>query len=262
MIANLLAAIRGFLLDLDGVFHVGDRLLPGAIEALDYLRANKIPYRFTTNTTTRSRQSLTDKLNRIGLSASTEEIISAPYAAILYLRRIGNPSCHLVLADDAKQDFAEFKTVDNDPDVIVLGDIGERWNYGLLNGLFRMMMNGAELIALHKGRYWQVEDGLQMDIGAFVAGLEYVTGKTATVIGKPSASFFQLAVGELGLPVGQVAMIGDDIVSDVGGAQKAGLRGILVKTGKYRPELAGAFPIQPDFALESIADLVSMRSTD
>jgi HAD superfamily hydrolase (TIGR01458 family) len=259
MIRSALNDVRGFLLDLDGVFHVGDKLLPGAAETLSYLRTNKIPYRFTTNTTTRSRQALAAKLQGIGLDVTAPEIISAPYAASLHLRSMGNPSCHLVLADDTKQDFTEFPATDDTPDAIVLGDIGNRWSYDLLNQLFRMMMNGAELIALHKGRYWQVEDGLQMDIGAFVAALEYVTGKTATIIGKPSASFFQLAVQELGLTAGQVAMIGDDIDSDIGGAQEAGLTGILVKTGKYRKEHADASPAQPDGVLDSITDLMNWR---
>lgn len=251
--------VKGFLFDLDGVFHIGDQLVPGALEAIDYLRSHNIPHRFTTNTSTRSRASLARKLNDIGLPLAESEIISSPYAAVLYLRGRSNPRCHFVLAEDTLRDFTEFTTDAERPDAIVLGDVGERWNYPLLNDLFRMMMNGAELIALHKGRYWQVEDGLRMDIGAFVAGLEYVTSKQATIIGKPSPSFFQLALQELGMPARDVAIIGDDIISDVGGAQNAGLKGVLVKTGKYRRELTEQSVIRPDLIIESIGSLPQLR---
>jgi len=247
--------VKGVLFDLDGVFHVGNCMVPGAVETIEYLRHHNIPYRFTTNTSTRSRASLQHRLNGIGIPLRGEEIISSPYAAVLYLRQRSKPRCHLVLSDDVLADFAEFSTTNDRPDAIVLGDVGDRWNYDLLNGLFVMLMDGAELIALHKGRYWQVEDGLRMDIGAFVAGLEYVTGKQATVIGKPSRSFFELALQELGLPAREVAMIGDDIISDVGGAQDAGLRGILVKTGKYREEVTNRSPVNPDLVIDSIAQL-------
>lgn len=118
------------------------------------------------------------------------------------------------------------------------------------------MVNGAELIALHKNKFWQTQTGLRMDIGAFVAGLEYVTGKPATVIGKPAGAFFQMALQPLGLPVSHVAMVGDDIDSDVGGAQQVGLVGVLVKTGKYREDYVANSLVRPDMLIDSVADLL------
>jgi HAD superfamily hydrolase (TIGR01458 family) len=116
-------------------------------------------------------------------------------------------------------------------------------------------MNGAKLVAMHRNKYWQTENGLRMDIGAFVAGLEYVAGCEAMVIGKPSQEFFKLAIQSLGLPTPNVAMIGDDIEADVGGAQAAGLTGILVRTGKYRADTVARSTVRPDADLDSIADL-------
>ena len=113
----------------------------------------------------------------------------------------------------------------------MVGDIGAVWSYPLLNTVFNELMNGAKLVAMHRNKYWQTEDGLRMDIGAFVAGLEYVSGCQAVVIGKPAAVFFRLAVESLNLPTEKIAMIGDDIETDVSGGQAAGLKGILVKTG-------------------------------
>lgn len=249
-----LSNIKGFLFDINGVFHVDNRPIDGAVEIVKKIQ-DKFPCRFVTNTTTKSRETFHQSLVDIGLSIPSSSIISAPYAAVLYLRQLNNPSCYLLLSSDVKSDFAEFEQSDTNPDVVVIGDIGDRWNYEIMNRVFKMLNNGAELIALHKGKYWQAEGDLQLDIGAFIAGLEYASGKTATVVGKPSSSFFQLALAELELPCRNVVMVGDDIDSDIGGAKKAGMKGILVKTGKYRRELVDNSDVEPDKILESVAEL-------
>jgi len=153
------------------------------------------------------------------------------------------------------EEFEGIRRDDANPEVIVIGDIGDRWNYGLMSELFSSLVSGAKLVALHKGRYFEGEDGLILDIGGFVAGLEYASGVSATVIGKPSPTFFQSAVADMGLQPDRVAMVGDDIEADVGGAQRAGLAGILVKTGKYRAHLVSTSSVRPDAVIESIADV-------
>jgi HAD superfamily hydrolase (TIGR01458 family) len=163
--------------------------------------------------------------------------------------------------DEVLADFRDFKQSDTDAQAVIIGDIGNAWTYDLLNNVFRLLMNGAELVALHRNKFWQTEAGLQMDIGAFVAGLEYVTGKTATVMGKPSPEFFAAALSRIGLKSGEVAMIGDDIDTDIGAAQAQGIIGILVKTGKYREEYVQASKIKPDLVLDSIADLGGLLKT-
>jgi HAD superfamily hydrolase (TIGR01458 family) len=117
-------------------------------------------------------------------------------------------------------------------------------------------MNGAQILALQKNRYWQTEEGLTIDAGSIVAALEYATDKKATIIGKPSKEFFLQAATTMGIPPVELAMVGDDIESDVGGAQKAKMMGILVKTGKYRPELAKKSKIEPEMVIDSIAGLM------
>lgn len=250
--------IHGVLCDLDGVLYVGDDIIPGAGEAIAALKSAGIPCRFTTNTTTKSQATLYVKLQRLSLPIDCHEIISAPQAAVRYLRKHGRPSCYLCINDDLRQDFAEFPETADRPDVVIVGDIHDRWDYQTLNRLFRMLLDGAELIALHKGRYWHEADGLYLDIGAFVAGLEYATGTTATVIGKPNEAFFLEAVADMDMSPNEVIMVGDDIESDIGGAQQAGLSGILVKTGKYRRHLAVASAVKPDAIVGSIADIPAL----
>jgi len=248
------------LIDLDGTLYVGHEEIPGAIAAIVQLRENHFQLRFLTNTTTKSHGQLLAQLRGLGFAVAAEELISAPIGALLELRELQktvNRPLRIwpVVADAIKNDFNEFEWDEQNPDFIVLGDIGERWDLTLINLLFRAMHSGAELIALHKNRFWQTEEGLNADIGFFVAGLEYVCSKTARVMGKPNADFFQRVLDSAGVSASEALMVGDDIDSDVGGAQLLGMQGCLVKTGKFRHAYFAQSAVKPDIILESIADL-------
>ena len=249
------AQIKGLLFDLDGVLYVGSTPVAGAIEAVSKLRDSGLACRFITNTSTLSLQSLHKKIIALGFNIPQAEIISAPQAALNFLKTQNNPICRFLLADDVKKDFAAFKQSDTEAEYIVLCDIGNAWTYPMSNEVFACLMRGAKLIAMHKNRFWQTEHGLQMDIGAFIHGLEYASNCQAMMIGKPSADFFNIALADMQLSASQVLMIGDDIDSDVGGAQQAGIKSVLVCTGKYRQAYADASIIKPDLLLDSIADL-------
>ncbi|EPG83722.1 HAD-hyrolase-like protein [Leptospira santarosai serovar Shermani str. 1342KT] len=142
------------------------------------------------------------------------------------------------------------------PEAVLIGDIGKEWNYKILNDIFQKVKKGARLIALHKGRYWQTKEGLMLDIGAFVSGIEYSTGVKAEIIGKPSPAFFNASLKMIATQASGTIMIGDDLDSDVGGAQACGIRGILVKTGKYRDEALKNSNILPDAIWEDIGSLI------
>ncbi|MGB7991200.1 MAG: TIGR01458 family HAD-type hydrolase [Candidatus Methylophosphatis roskildensis] len=252
---NPLEGIKGILFDLDGVLYVGSRAIDGANAAIERIRSAGFACRFITNTSTLSGASLQRKVDALGFRVAAEEIISAPQAALLYLKSRPDPVCRLLLADDVKQDFREFRQSDMAADHIVVGDIGDAWTYRLMNEVFNCLIDGAKLIAIHKNRFWQTETGLQMDIGGFIDALEYASGVGAMLIGKPSPEFFRVALDAMGLRASEAAIIGDDIDTDVGGGQLAGLAGILVKTGKYRQAYADASAIRPDVTLDSIRDL-------
>lgn len=252
---NSFTSTKGVLFDLDGVLYIGSRAIEGAIEAVNKIQSHGITCRFVTNTSTLSLLSLQKKINALGFSLPPEEIFSAPQAALRYLQHQPDPVCRLLLAEDVKKDFEHIRQSDTAADHIVIGDIGDAWSYRLLNEVFNCLMNGAKLIAIHKNRCWQTEQGLQMDIGGFVHALEYASGVEAMIIGKPSADFFQIAIDDMQLKPAEVTMIGDDIDADVGGAQQAGLKGILVRTGKYRQPYVEASSIKPDLIIDSINDL-------
>ncbi len=247
--------VKGILFDLDGVLYTGSSPISGAIDAVNTIRASGMPCRFVTNTSTLSLASLHSKLNALGFSIPASEIISAPQATLLYLKQQAHATCRLLLADDVKKDFNVLPQSSADADYIVIGDIGNAWSYTLLNDVFNALMNGAKLITIHKNKFWQTEQGLQMDIGGFVEALEYASGVKAMVIGKPSPEFFKIALDDLGLAPAEAMMVGDDIDVDVGGGQQVGLTGVLVKTGKYRQHYAEASAIRPDVLIDSVADL-------
>ncbi|QSA99193.1 TIGR01458 family HAD-type hydrolase [Methylococcus sp. EFPC2] len=247
--------LKGILFDLDGVLYVGSHVIAGAAEAVRQVRDAGYVCRFITNTSTLSLATLQRKIGALGFPVATEEIVSAPQAARLYLQALPDPVCRLLLAEDVKRDFAELRQSDTKATHIVVGDIGDGWSYSLLSEVFNALKNGAEFIAVHKNRFWQTESGLQMDIGGFIHGLEYASGVTARIIGKPSEDFFRLALNDMGLAASEVAIVGDDIDVDVGGGQQAGLRGILVRTGKYRQAYTEASAIRPDLILDTVRDL-------
>ena len=252
---NTFSSIKGILFDLDGVLYIGSHVIDGAIEAVKKIQNSGILCRFVTNTSTLSLASLQQKINTLGFSIPANQIISAPQATLLYLKNQQNPVCHLLLADDVKQDFKALPQSNTAPNYIVIGDIGDSWSYPLLNEAFNCLAHGAKLIAIHKNRFWQTEHGLQMDIGGFIAALEYASGVKAMIIGKPSADFFRVALDDMGLTPAEVAIIGDDIDADIGGGLQVGLKGILVKTGKYRQSYTDASTVKPDLIIESVKDL-------
>jgi HAD superfamily hydrolase (TIGR01458 family) len=200
---------------------------------------------------------LWEKLSRLGLQLLESEIISANYAGVLYLKKQHSVTCKLILQEPAKEDYLPFEITDKNPRFIIVGDIGNSWSYALMNELMNDVLNGSKIIALHKGRYFQTDDGLAIDAGAFVAGLEYVTQQQALVIGKPTTSFFELAAAELNCLPKDITMVGDDLVNDIQGAQKMGYHSVLVKTGKYREDLYQNSSVRPNYLINSIADLVT-----
>jgi len=255
----ILSEIKGILIDVDGVLYNDGIPVPGAPETVDFLRAQGIPFRLITNTTMRSRNTLWKRLSSIGFHLREEEIFTAVRAAVEYLKSAGAKSYFPLITDDAKAEFTGFEENAENPDFVVVGDMGEAWTFHLLNQGFRALMAGAELLALQKNRFWMSKKGLQLDAGPFVVALEYASEKQAILVGKPNKAFFEMALRDMGLGAADVIMIGDDVESDIAGAQKLNMRTILVRTGKFMPrDLQKG--VKPDFVLDSIADLMGEPS--
>lgn len=241
--------LKGLLLDLDGTLYIGDEPVQGAREALERLGSAGLTLRYVTNTTRKPRGAVHAHLRSLGFDVAEAQIFTPARAAAALVR---GRTCFPLVDESLLEDLGDVELTDDAPNYVLVGDIGEAFDYAKLNAAFRHLMEGADLLALQKNRYWQHEDGLSLDAGPFVAALEYASGKSATVVGKPERSFFELALREMGLDLHEAAMVGDDPESDVAGARAAGLKGFQVRTGKYRPETRNA---GADLTVESIADL-------
>lgn len=227
--------IHGALIDVDGVLHVDGTPIPGTADALNRLRAEGIPYRLLTNTTMRTREALGTLLRGMGCDVSDDEIITAASATAAYIKKTyPGQRCYLLVSGDSTAEFSDVElTTDLDAGVVVVGGAGREFTFDTLNHAFRILLNGADLVAMHKDYYWRTSDGLSLDAGAFITGLELAAGKQATLVGKPSREFFQTGYDALGLPPEQVVMVGDSIMHDLVPAMEMGSTGALLRTGIF-----------------------------
>ncbi len=255
-----MGGIRGVLLDIDGVLTVSWEPIPGAPEALRWLREAGLPFRLVTNTTTHARQELAATLRDAGFDVQPEEVITAVVATASYLRSHHPGAGVFVLSDgDPRGDLEGVRLVGvEEAEVVVLGGACEAFTYPTVNRIFQRLMDGAALVGMHRNLYWRTAEGLQLDAGAYIAGLEEATGRPATICGKPSRAFFEEALRLLGVPAASAVMVGDDVVNDVLGAQRAGLVGALVRTGKFLPADLERPEGRPDHVLDSVADLPAL----
>ncbi len=257
----------GILCDLEGTLYSGDAPLPGAVEFVPRLRALAIPFRFVTNTTSRSRRSLVARLAAMGIEVAPGEIVSAPVAAAALLRARGHTVVAPFLADAVLEDLDGIALQGGTaapgtdrPTAVLLGDIGDRWSYALLQEAYQYLQAGAELVACSRDRLYRREGRLVLDVGPFVAALEYASGASALLAGKPSPAMYRAALDALQLPPAdhaRVLMIGDDMHSDIAGAREAGLTAWAVETGKFSAAEATRAGVVPDRIIPGLPTLLA-----
>jgi len=243
--------IKGLLFDIGGVLYISNTPIAGAVHTIATLQAS-FPIRFLTNTTRRTPARIRHKLTQMGFSLKEEELFTALDATKAYIAS-QKGSVYTLMTDEATGFFARFES--DKPDFVVIGDAYTNFEYHRLNTAFRHLLNGATLIAAAKNKYFKDEDNLlSLDAGGFIEALEFAAQTQAKCIGKPSKDFFHLAVDSMHLEPNEVLMIGDDILSDIKGAQDAGLKTALVKTGKFQnTDLHKG--IQPDLILDDVTAL-------
>ncbi|WP_225827823.1 HAD-IIA family hydrolase [Streptomyces naphthomycinicus] len=251
-----MASVRAVLIDIDGVLTVSWKPLPGAVAALHAVRAAGLGVALVTNTTSRTRASIAGTLSEAGFEVGARDVLTAPVATAAHLaEHFPGARCLLLGSGDIGADLGDVTLVEEGADVVVLGGAGPGLDYAALNRAFAELQRGARLVAMHRNLYWRTDAGLQLDSGAFLLGLERAARVRAEVTGKPSRAFFETALARLGVAAEQALMVGDDIESDVLAAQRAGLTGVLVKTGKYQPETHAHASGAPDHVLDSFADV-------
>lgn len=253
-------SIDAVLLDIDGVLVASWEPIDGAAGAVAALRDAGYGVRFLTNTTSRTRASIAEALRDAGIDVDDGEIATATSATAAHLRH-EHPGRRVLLLDDGPtEDLGDIDLVEIDdaPEVVVLGGAGPLFTWEALSSLAALVAEGVPFVAMHGSAVWQTADGLRLDTGAFAAAVEAATGIAPTVVGKPAPVMFTDALAELDAEPPMTAMVGDDVTSDVLGAQAAGLTGVLVRTGKFRPELLAAADGDPDHVVDSIIDVPAL----
>jgi HAD superfamily hydrolase (TIGR01458 family) len=250
--------MAAILLDVDGVFHVSGEPIAGGAEAVRRLRNDGHRLRFVTNNTTRTRANLAEDLRRMGLELDDEEVQTTPRAAARALKgkRVLALTMHAIVGE-----LDGVKLVGEGADAVLIGGADETpetnlvFSFMNLARAFHELEAGADLYCLHRNRWWQTKDGPLLDAGAFVAGLEYAADTEAIVLGKPSTAYFEAALEALDADASMTWMVGDDIETDIAGAQAHGMKTVLVRTGKFRPDAVERGSVRPDGIVSSIAHL-------
>src|SRR2546429_4076138 len=223
-----MATMRGILLDIDGVLHVSMQPIAGAADICRWLNQHGYCTCFVTNTTTASRATLAQQLAAIDLPLAEQQLITAPVATANYIRQhYPGKRCWVLTKGNTKADFDGIELVESQADIVVIGGAEELLTYEAMNAAFRMLMDGAVLLAMHRNLYWRASDGLMLDSWPYVYALELATGKQATVLGKPDRVFFEQALHSIGVAADEAVTAWDGIGNDVGGGQSAGVCGIL-----------------------------------
>lgn len=256
-----LAGVRGVLLDISGVLYDsgdgGGTPIAGSVEAVARLKQSRLKVRFCTNESQKSRSNLVGLLRRLGFDVSEGEVTAPAPAACLILKERGLRP-HLLVHDGVRSEFEQVDT--SSPNCVVIADAGDGFSYQNMNKAFQMLMDLEKpvLISLGNGRYYKETSGLMLDVGPYMKALEYACGIKAEVVGKPSPEFFKSALQEMGLEAHQAIMIGDDIVGDVGGAQRCGMRALQVRTGKFRPSDERHPEVKADGYVDNLAEAVDL----
>ncbi|HEB83722.1 MAG TPA: TIGR01458 family HAD-type hydrolase [Bacteroidetes bacterium] len=253
-----MAAIRGIdqvFLDIDGVLILGDLPIPGGTATVNKLTSLGIKVAFVTNTTRKPRRVIHEELIKIGFQVDIDDIICPAIIARERILQMKRRTAALFVNEAVLEDFEGLHITNRRPGTVIMGDLGSQFSPEVLDEIFRLTFTGSDLIALQKNRFWRDSEGLKLDLGPYVAAIEYATGKKAEVVGKPSPGFFRGLLTRYAVHPGKTLMVGDDIESDILGAKRMGMHTVLVKTGKFDYDFVKRSGIAPDEIVPSIADL-------
>jgi HAD superfamily hydrolase (TIGR01458 family) len=251
--------IKPLLIDLDGVLKLGNSPAPDIKDFFEFINENRIPSCILSNSTLRTGEMVKEYFIDHGITLSIPAITA--FDATLSFVKMNYKKVQVYCRDYLLHNFEGL--IDNEnPEAVVIGDIEDKWNYQIMNDIFKRVFAGADLIAMHKNKYWNPQGELLIDAGAFINGIEFASGKEAILIGKPSALYFKAALEKIGAKSDEgFFMIGDDIENDIKAAQDIGGKGILIYTGKTKYPLDDRIKIKPDFEAQSLKEVISILNS-
>ncbi|MDP9167075.1 MAG: HAD-IIA family hydrolase [Actinomycetota bacterium] len=263
-------AIGGVLFDIDGVLVTSWEPIAGAAETLQVLADNQIARTYLTNTTTKTRVQIAELLTEAGMAVTSDEVVTAAVLTADYVRhRYPDARCFLVNSGEIAEDMPGIDIVyahdvigftPDTPDVVLLGGAGSEYDHVTLSRVYDWMAQGVPVVAMHRSTAWNTTEGLRIDTGMYLIGMEQTSGRKATAVGKPAPEGFLAAAARLGVEPEEMYVVGDDLNNDVLAGQVVGMTGVLVRTGKFRQDTlnrwaADEFAMQPNHVIDSVADL-------
>jgi len=251
---------KPLLIDLDGVLKIGNNPAPDSEEFFNFIDKEKIPACILSNSTLRTGDLIKDFFSSHGI-AITIPAITAFDATLEFVKK--NYKKVQVYCRDYLIHHFEGMIDDENPEAIVIGDIEDRWTYQIVNDIFKKVFAGADLVAMHKSKYWNPSGELLIDAGAFITGIEFAASKKAILIGKPSPHYFKATLEKISADAEEgFIMIGDDIENDIKAAQDLGGKGILIFTGKTKFPIESNIGIKPDFEVYSLKEVVDILANE
>jgi HAD superfamily hydrolase (TIGR01458 family) len=246
---------QALLIDIDGTIYFKGQLIDGAIDFLKELKENDVAIRYLTNTTSIAPSKIVERLNNYGLDVSEQECFTPITAAQVYFGKHRNLSYYVAASPDLKREFDQSRWNEADPDCVVLGELREVCSYEELNKIFAFVSHGSRLLATSYSPYFYTATGeKKMDTGAFARMFEASLQIKAEIIGKPAPLFYQMALDSVDIDSHQCMAVGDDIDTDILGANQVDLFSVLVKTGKYDEAYVKASHIAPDAIVTSLVE--------
>ena len=252
-----LRARKGFICDMDGVIYLGNQLLPGVAEFVNWLNENDKRFLFLTNSSERSPKELRQKLQRMGLDIGEEHFYTSALATAAFLKKqapgctafvIGAPGLLNALYD------VGVTMNDVDPDYVIVGETAS-YNYEVITKAVRLVLNGARLIATNSDLTGPTEFGIAPACRSLVAPIELATGKKAYFMGKPNPLMMRTGLHLLGVHSEEAAMVGDRMDTDVIAGMESGLATVLVLSGCTSRTDVNDYPYRPTCILNGVGDI-------
>ena len=254
-----LRARKGFICDMDGVIYLGNQLLPGVAEFVNWLNENDKRFLFLTNSSERSPKELRQKLQRMGLDIGEEHFYTSALATAAFLKKqapgctafvIGAPGLLNALYD------VGVTMNDVDPDYVIVGETAS-YNYEVITKAVRLVLNGARLIATNSDLTGPTEFGIAPACRSLVAPIELATGKKAYFMGKPNPLMMRTGLQLLGVHSEEAAMVGDRMDTDIIAGMESGLATVLVLSGCTSRTNVNDYPYRPTYILNGVGDIPS-----
>jgi HAD superfamily hydrolase (TIGR01458 family) len=242
--------------DIDGVLEFQGKPYPGAVELLDFLRRKGIIIRILTNSTLKSRQHCAARLAQLGFDVLQNEVITASYATSKYLKTLNPKSCWVLLKGKGIEEFEGFHADPENPEYIVLGDYRDGFNFENMNKVLKRLLAGAKLIVMIAEKVDHSMGEVELTVGAYGKMLADAAGIEAVYIGKPNKFIFEVALSTMDVDRSKVLMVGDRVETDIKGAQAAGIRSVLVKTGEFKAADLNS-DVRPDYIVDAVKEIAA-----